>query len=140
MGGVSFDQNCYAGDSTARYIAESLTFPHISKKRKVFVFTGAPCYSGNYFCRIPTGQNPKVMQLGQIFIIVPDTIKQDGHFVQSSLPKIKSQGQCQIGNLLTPCPNLVQSESQAPLSFSTAMLVISNLNIRSFPLCFHDFM
>lgn len=38
MGGVSSDQNCYAGDSTAHYIADSLTFPHTSIKSKVFIF------------------------------------------------------------------------------------------------------
>lgn len=38
MGGVRSDQNCYAGDSAAHYIADSLTFPHTSIKSKVFIF------------------------------------------------------------------------------------------------------
>lgn len=91
MGGVSFDQNRYAGDSAAHYIAESLTFPHTSIKRKVFVFIGAPCYSGNYSCWIPAGQTPKVMQLGQIFIIVTHMFRKDSHFVKSNVPKIRSE-------------------------------------------------
>lgn len=91
MGGVSFDQNCYAGDSAAHYIAESLTFPHTSIKRKVSVFIGAPCYSGNYPCWIAIEQSPKIMQLGQIFIIVWGMFKKDSHFVKSNVPKIESQ-------------------------------------------------
>lgn len=71
--------------------SQALTFPHTSIKRKVFVFVGAPCYSGNYSCWIPTGESPKVMQWGQIFIIVPDTFKTDSHFVNSNVPKIRFQ-------------------------------------------------
>lgn len=54
----------------AHYIAKSLTFPRTPIKRKVYVFVGAPCYSGIYSRWIPTGQNPKVVQLGQIHIII----------------------------------------------------------------------
>lgn len=91
MGGVSFDQNCYAGDSTAHYIAGCLAFPHTSIKRKVFVFTGAPYYSGNYSCRIPTGQNPKVMHAAETDLYYCNRYVQERHFVKSSVPKIRSQ-------------------------------------------------
>jgi len=62
----------------------------------------------------PHRTGAKIMQLGQVFIIVPDTFKKDRHFVKSNVPKIRSQSvfswassQSQARNLLRLCSNLL---------------------------------
>lgn len=136
MGGVRFDKNCYAGDSVARYIAQSITFPHSSIKWRGFHRSSMLLREsfllylyGTKFCSTAAVLDPCYRAW----------YVQESHIFKSNVPKIQIQSviywassQGQTVNLLRLHSNLLWSESQIPLLSSTPMLAVLSLSISVF--------